>query len=393
MKYRKNIKNGDDLSILGFGCMRLPKKGSGIDEERAIAQIITAIDQGVNYFDTAYIYSNGKSETILGMALAKGYRDQVKIATKMPPFMVKKASDLDKIFDTQLSRLQTDHIDYYLIHMLSDVATWERLKSLGIIEWIAEKKKTGQIINCGFSYHGGRTEFINVMDAYDWDFCQIQYNYLDEFNQATKNGMHYATSKGVPVIIMEPLRGGKIVNGLPKEVNAIWTAAKPARSIANWALRWVWNHPEAMVVLSGMNTEEQLEENILIASEMEANTLTEADLTLFAKAKEILSQKTKVNCTSCGYCMPCPAGVDIPTCFSSYNEKYMTPSKMANFQYLQLTGASTSKPGNASKCVHCKKCEQHCPQSITISDKMTEVAKDMEKFWFKPVVAIAKKFM
>lgn len=394
MKYRVNSKNGDQLSILGFGCMRLPKKGSGIDESRSIQMIHTAIEQGVNYFDTAYVYNNGKSESVLGEALlTNGYRNRVKIATKMPPFMVKKASDFDKIFDKELQRLQTNYIDYYLIHMLADVATWERLKALGILLWIAEKKEHGQIRNIGFSYHGGRQGFVELIDAYDWDFCQIQYNYLDEYNQATKNGLHYATSKNIPVIIMEPLRGGKIINGLPKEVNEIWRAAKPARSAANWALRWVWNHPEALVVLSGMSTEEQLEENIIIGSEAEANALSDESLDLFRQAKEILARKIKVNCTACGYCLPCPNGVDIPTCFSAYNEKYMNPSRMANLQYMLLTGASTAKPGYASLCIHCKKCEKHCPQSIPISDKMTEVSKDMEKFWFKPAIMVAKKFM
>lgn len=394
MKYRKNAKNSEDLSVLGFGCMRLPKKGNAIDEERSIQMIHTAIKEGINYFDTAYIYNNGKSESVLGLALSTdGYRDKVKIATKMPPFMVKKSSDMDKIFETQLDRLKTDRIDYYLIHMLPDVSTWERLISLGILEWISDKKTKGQIINLGFSYHGGRSEFARIIDAYDWDFCQIQYNYLDEFNQATKNGLHYATSKNIPVIIMEPLRGGKIINGLPKEVNAIWSSAKPARSIANWALRWVWNHPEALVVLSGMSNEAQLEENILIASDVEANALSEADLLLFQQAKDILAQKTKVNCTACGYCLPCPSGVDIPTCFSTYNEKYMNPSRMADMQYMLLTGASTTKPGYASLCIQCKKCEQHCPQSIAISEHMPKVAKDMEHFWFKPAIFIAKKFM
>ncbi len=393
MQYRKNIKNGDDLSIIGFGCMRLPKNGRTIDEPRAIAQIHSAIERGVNYFDTAYIYGNGKSETLLGVALAGGLREKVKIATKIPPFLVKKTSDFDKIFETQLTRLQTTWIDYYLIHMLADVATWERLKGLGILEWLKTKKESGQIKNIGFSFHGGREEFVNLIDVYQWDFCQIQYNYLDEYNQATKGGLYYATEKGIPVIVMEPLRGGKIVTGLPKAVNQIWANAKPERSIAEWALRWVWNHPEVVVVLSGMNTEDQLDENIGIASVVQANGLTEEELSLFKSAKKILSERIKVNCTACGYCLPCPSGVDIPTCFSTYNEKYTQPSPMANMQYMLLTGASTARPGYASLCVHCKKCEQHCPQGIPISDKMTEVAKDMEKFWFKPALKIAKKIM
>ncbi|MBK5261902.1 MAG: aldo/keto reductase [Peptostreptococcaceae bacterium] len=394
MNYRSNNKNGDKLSILGYGCMRFPKKGNSVDEERTERQIISAIEQGVNYFDTAYIYHGGKSEIILGQILAKGYRDRVKIATKMPPFMVRKSADMDKIFNTQLKRLQTDHIDYYLMHMLPDVQTWERLKTLGIIEWIDEKKKSGQIINLGFSYHGGTSEFMKIIDAYDWDFCQIQYNYLDENNQAGRGGLNYAASKGIPIVVMEPLRGGKIVDGLPKEVDMIWKEAKPSRSAADWALRWVWNQPEVMLALSGMNNENQIAENIRVASEAQANDFTSEELALFATAKEILSKKTKVNCTACGYCMPCPSGVDIPTCFSCYNQKYMNKNKSAAFfNYITQTGATTSNPTYASRCTKCRKCEQHCPQNILISEKMAEVKKDMENVFFKPIVAVAKKFM
>lgn len=394
MNYRTNSKNGDQLSILGYGCMRFPKKGNSVDEERTERQIISAIEQGVNYFDTAYIYHGGKSESILGQILVKGYRDRVKIATKMPPFMVRKSADMDKIFNTQLKRLQTDHIDYYLMHMLPDVQTWERLKALGILEWIEEKKSTGQIINLGFSYHGGTSEFMKIIDAYDWDFCQIQYNYLDENNQAGRGGLNYAASKGTPIIVMEPLRGGKIVDGLPKEVDMIWKEAKPSRNAADWALRWVWNQPEIMLALSGMNTENQIAENIRVASEVQVNDFTSEELALFATAKEILSKKTKVNCTACGYCMPCPSGVDIPTCFSCYNQKYMNKSKGASFfNYITQTGATTLNPTYASRCTQCRKCEQHCPQNIPISEKMIEVKKDMENVFFKPIVTVVKKFM
>jgi hypothetical protein len=235
---------------------------------------------------------------------------------------------------------------------------------------------------------------MKIIDAYDWDFCQIQYNYLDENNQAGRGGLNYAASKDIPIIVMEPLRGGKIVDGLPKEVDEIWKAAKPSRSAADWALRWVWNQPEVMLALSGMNTEEQIAENIRVASEAQANDFTSEDLALFAKAKDILSKKTKVNCTACGYCMPCPSGVDIPTCFSCYNQKYMNKSKgAAFFNYITQTGATTSNPTYASKCTQCRKCEQHCPQNIPISEKMTEVKKDMENVFFKPIIAVAKKFM
>jgi uncharacterized protein len=393
LKYRENQKNGDKLSILGFGCMRYPKKGNSIDEERTEALIISAIEKGVNYFDTAYVYNLGKSEIILGKILSKGYRDKVKIATKLPPFMAKSVADIDKIFNKQLQRLQTNYIDYYLIHMLSDLGTWERLKKLGIEEWIDNKKKNGEIINIGFSFHGVQDQFIKLVDVYDWDFCQIQYNYLDENNQAGKAGLKYAASKGIPVIIMEPLRGGKIVNNLPKEVNSIWENAKPNRSPAEWALRWVWNHPEATILLSGMNSEEQLQENIAIASEVEANSFSQVELDLFTQAKAILNKNIKVNCTACGYCMPCPAGVDIPACFSMYNEKYSMKTKNVKFSYIQNSGAMTKHPAYASLCIKCGKCEIHCPQAIPIREKLVEVSREMEGTFFQPIIKIGKFFM
>lgn len=393
MKYRLNAKNGDQLSILGFGCMRYPKKGNAIDVERTEALIVSAIESGVNYFDTAYVYNMGKSESILGEILAKGYRDKVKIATKLPPFLVKKKTDLDKIFFTELDRLKTDRIDYYLIHMLADVGMWDRLKTLGIVEWIAEKKKNGQVINIGFSYHGGPQEFVKLIDVFDWDFCQIQYNYLDENNQAGKSGLTYAASKGIPVMIMEPLRGGKIVDGLPKEVRHLWENARPKRSVAEWALRWVWNHPEVTLLLSGMNTEDQLQENVRIASEVSENSLSQDELNLFVKARQILSEKMKVNCTACGYCMPCPSGVNIPTCFDAYNQKFIEGRFGAMGKYMMNTGATGKNPSYASLCIHCKQCESHCPQSIPISDKMRDVVKSMEGPIFKMAVSVGRKVM
>ncbi|NCB41905.1 MAG: aldo/keto reductase [Clostridia bacterium] len=393
MRYRENAKNGDKLSILGFGCMRYPRKGATIDVEETEKLIISAIESGVNYFDTAYIYMRGKSESILGEILAKGYRDKVKIATKLPPFLVKKNTDLDKIFFTELDRLKTDRIDYYLIHMLSDVQMWDRLKGLGILEWIDEKKKAGQIINIGFSYHGGPQEFVKIMDCFDWDFCQIQYNYLDEYNQAGKSGLLYAAAKGVPVMVMEPLRGGKIVDGLPKEVDRIWEKATPRRSVAEWALRWVWNHPEVTLLLSGMNEKSQLEENVRIASEVSENNFSEKERDLFIEARRILSEKMKVNCTACGYCMPCPSGVNIPTCFDAYNQKALESPLLAMSKYMMNTGALSKNPSYASLCVHCRKCESHCPQAIPISDTMREVVTNMEGPVFKIVVAIGKRVM
>jgi len=394
MKTRTNIKNQESLSILGFGAMRLPKIGKVIDEEASEKMIISAIERGVNYFDTAYVYQNGTSEIVLGKILAKGYRDRVNIATKMPPFMIRKTTDFDKIFNTQLQRLQTDRIDYYLIHMLMDVSTWDRLKGLGILEWISEKKKSGQIRNLGFSFHGTQQEFLKIIDAYDWDFTQIQYNFIDEFNQAGKTGLLYAASKGIPVIIMEPLRGGKIVFGLPKEVDKIWKEMTPERSVVEWALRWVWNHPQVLLLLSGMSTQEQVDDNIRIANIAEANTLTNQELALIDKAREIIREKTKVPCTACGYCMPCPHGVDIPAVFAAYNDKYLNSKGFsAMFTYMQNTGAMTKHPAYGSLCQSCHACEPHCPQSIQISDRMKDVKDDLEGPFFKPIAYLGSKFM
>lgn len=391
MNYRINPKNGDKLSILGYGCMRFPTKGNAIDEIEAERHLLSAIERGVNYFDTAYIYHRGKSESFLGKVLAKGYRDQVKIATKLAHYMIRTSADIEKMFATQLERLQTDRIDYYLIHMLCDLEAWERLKAFGIEEWIADKKAKGQIINIGFSYHGGKSEFQKLVDAYPWEFCQIQYNFLDENNQAGRNGLEYATQKGIPVFVMEPLRGGKIINRLPKEVNTIWETATPKRTPADWALRWVWNHPEVTLLLSGMSTEEQVDENIKTASDADANAFTNYELELFDQVRAILKSKTKVDCTACGYCMPCPHGVDIPTCFSQYNDRYLIGKKGSKLKYMQNTGAYSKKPSYASLCVGCGKCEQHCPQNIEIINELKNVKKEMEGLI--PVVKFIKKIM
>lgn len=385
MKYRVNPKNKEKLSILGFGCMRFSKSESEVEE-----QIIHAIENGVNYFDTAYIYPN--SEVILGRILAKGYREKVNIATKLPPYLVKKYEDFDKLFYKELQRLQTDYIDYYLMHMLTDLATWDRLKDLGVVQWIDEKKKSGEIRNIGFSYHGGKSEFIKILDAYEWEFCMIQYNYLDENNQAGKSGLKYAASKGLPVMIMEPLRGGKLVNNLPKEVYKTFEAAEIKRSPAEWALKWIWDQPEVTLVLSGMNSMEMLNENMRVASETDINAFTEVEKAMFDQVKKTLHEKIKVPCTGCNYCMPCPVGVDIPTCLSCYNDIEIEGRMGAFSKYLMQTSLK-SEPHNASLCVKCGKCEKHCPQEIKIIEELENVTKKLEGIYYKPIRAIAKRFM
>jgi len=393
MLTRKNQKNGDELSILGFGCMRFPTKAGGLDEPRAIAMIRDSIEKGVNYFDTAYIYHAGKSESILGKALSGGYREKVKIATKLPSFLVKTMDDTKKIFAKQLTRLQTDYIDYYLLHMLTDKPSFDRLAELGVMSWLEELKKKGSIRNIGFSFHGGKTDFEQIITAYPWDFCQIQYNYMDENNQATRAGLMLASGMGIPVMVMEPLRGGKLVTHLPQEVSKAFKDFNKDRSPAEWALRWIWNHPEVNVVLSGMSDENQIADNIRIASEAAPNTLTPEEIAVFDRVKKVMQEKTKINCTACGYCMPCPAGVDIPACFSHYNDKYLTNDKSVRSRYFQSLGALSAKPAYASKCIGCGKCESHCPQNIAIRQQLKLVSKEIEGLLFKPVVWIARKFM
>lgn len=390
---RKNNKNGDELSILGFGCMRFPMKGSNIDETRAIAMIRDAIDKGVNYFDTAVFYHGGKSEPLLGEALSGGYREKVKVATKLPPFMVSKLEGAKKIFDNQCTKLKTDYIDYYLLHMLTDKSTLDRMISIGVMEWLEQLKKEGKIKNIGFSFHGGKTDFEEVVKAYPWDFCQIQYNYLDENNQAGKSGLKLAASLGIPVIVMEPLRGGKLVNNLPKEVKDEFEHYDKKRTPAEWALRWIWNHPEVKVILSGMSDEMQLDENVRIAADAKENSLSEEELKVFERVKAVMLEKTKIPCTACGYCTPCPAGVDIPGCFAAYNDKYLLGDKRNKFKYMQTLGTLSKQPAYASLCKDCGKCEKHCPQNIEIRKELKSVKKEMEGIFFKPVVSVARKLL
>lgn len=383
MQYRINQKDGRSLSILGYGCLRYSKKGTAIDQEKAEREMAYAVEHGVNYFDTAYTY--GGSEVCLGKFLAKGYREKVNIATKLPHYYINTLEDMEKYFKEQLERLQTDHIEYYLIHMLNDIAAWERLVGLGIKEWIAGKKASGQIENIGFSFHGGTVQFKRILDAYDWDFTQIQFNYLDEHSQAGLEGLNYAGQKGIPVIIMEPLRGGRLVHALPEGAKKIFDKAQPKRSYAEWGLRWIWNHPQVNVILSGMNDVAQVEENVRIAEDAGAETFTEEELAVISSVKEEINRHMKVPCTGCGYCMPCPKGVDIPTCFAAYNTRYTDSWYSGMKAYFMCTTLKTN-PSNASNCIGCGKCEKHCPQGIQVREELKQVKKHMEN----PVYKLAK---
>ncbi len=380
MQYRTMPKNGDALSALGFGCMRLPMREGQIDEARAIAQIREAIEQGVNYVDTAWPYHGGMSEPLLGKALRDGYRDRVKLATKLPSWLIHSREDFDRFLTAQLERLGTDHIDYYLVHSLNGGA-WDRLQALGVRECLDQAQRDGRIVNAGFSYHGLSADFARVVDAYPWVFCQIQYNYLDEHNQAGTAGLHYAAAKGLGVIVMEPLRGGNLGGTPPPAVEALWREAAQPRTPAEWALRWVWDHPEVTVVLSGMNEEAHIRENLAIAETAVPRSLTPDELGLVARAGTTYRALMKVGCTGCGYCMPCPAGVMIPNSFEGYNQMHMFGGgESAKFVYaLRLSGQLThTGPGYASQCIACGACLEKCPQQIPIPEMLAQIAAEME---------------
>ena len=384
MNYRED-KYGNGLSILGYGCMRFPQKMGRIDMEQTEKQILLAIEHGVNYFDTAYIYPG--SETALGEILAKnGVREKVNIATKLPHYLLKNRQTIDKLFDEELKRLQTDHIDYYLMHMLTDINAWNRLKEMGIEEWIAEKKASGQIRQLGFSYHGNTEMFCRIVDAYDWDFCQIQYNYLDEHAQAGRKGLYYAAERGIPVIIMEPLRGGKLVNLLPEKGKKCFAEYPVQRTPAEWALRWLWDQKEVTVVLSGMNSEEMILENVKTASNVRVGELGAEEMALYADVVKIINDSTKVGCTGCGYCQPCPKGVDIPGTFAAYN-RYYAEGWFSGLKEHFMTTALRKDSTEAYNCVDCGKCEKHCPQTIAIRKELKNARKVLEG----PIYKIAKK--
>jgi len=368
MKYRTDPKTGRQLSALGFGGLRFHRDQAKIEE-----QIRYAIDRGVNFFDTAYSY--GRSETILGKILSKdGLRGRVHLCTKMPHYFVKKRADFDRYFNAQLERLQTDHVEYYLVHMLPNLQTWKRLTDLGLIEWVEEKQAEGKMGRFGFSFHGTGPDFMALIDAWDWDICMIQYNYYDINYQAGKQGLDYALARGVPVIVMEPLRGGMLVNKLPQAVTDLWVSAPGGRSPAEWAFRWVYDHPQVLTVLSGMGTMEQVEENIRVAAAHEPGSLTEEDQARFDDARKLIRAATKVDCTNCGYCMPCPRGVDIPNCLSSLNDTVLLGRWKSQTWYV-----ATTEGHNASRCNRCGLCEPLCPQGIPIRDALREAVRWLER--------------
>ena len=390
MQYRKD-RHGNELSVLGFGCMRFPKNGKEIDIDEVEKEILAAYNAGVNYFDTAYIYSG--SEAALGEILERNHiRENVMIATKLPQYLISSNAGLDRYFNEQLTRLRTSYVDYYLMHHLTDIAMWEKLKKVGVLDWIEEKKKSGAIRNIGFSYHGNSDGFLKILNDYDWDICQIQYNYFDEVSQAGVVGLKAAAAKGVPVVIMEPLRGGKLVGMLPEAAKKVMRDSGREWSPAEWSFRWLYNQTEVTVVLSGMNSLDIVRENCNTASLAGVGQFTENDFKTIAEVIEKIRELEKVGCTGCRYCMPCPEGVDIPGIFRCYNAMYTESKSQGRFQYAQTVGM-TREPAFATQCIGCGKCEKHCPQNIPIREKLKEADKEVRPLRYKIGINLARKLM
>ena len=388
MQYRKD-RYGNPISVLGYGCMRFTQTAGKIDIAKTEKEILEAFHGGVNYFDTAYIYPG--SEAALGEILARnGIREQVNIATKLPHYLLKKPEDLDRCFSEELRRLKTDHVDYYLMHMLTDTKTWQRLEGLGIVQWLAEKKASGQIRQVGFSYHGNSDMFCKLLDVYDWDFCQIQYNYLDENSQAGATGLHRAAEKGLPVIIMEPLRGGRLTNTLPASAKKI--IAHTSLTPAQFAFRWLWDQKEVTCVLSGMNSLDMVKENLATAQVTDPGSLTPEDRTVYAKVVAAINENMKVGCTGCRYCMPCPKGVDIPGTFAAYNRMASDGYWKALTEYFMITGVRKDYTG-PGKCIGCGKCEQHCPQHLPIRQELKNARNALEGIPYRIVRKVLPHIM
>ena len=368
MRYRKFGNLDLEISALGFGCMRFPtieEKYADIDEPEATRMLHHAIDHGVNYIDTAYGYHEGNSELVVGRALKGGYRERVHLATKLPCWEVKTADDFDRLLNEQLEKLQTEHIDFYLLHAL-DKSSWTKVRDMDVLNWAEGAIADGRIGYLGFSFHDEYAVFKEIIDAYDkWTFCQIQYNYMDIENQAGTNGLQYAASRGLAVVIMEPLLGGKLVTA-PDPIQSLWDSAPNKRSPADWALQWLWNQPEVSVVLSGMSTMEHVEENVASTSASGVGTLTSEELDLVGQVRKQYSALCPIPCTDCKYCMPCPNGVDIPGNFATYNQGVMYDDPQAardDYKWI-------SEKARASACIQCRECEEKCPQNILISEWM-----------------------
>jgi uncharacterized protein len=372
MRYRQFPRiPGVDISVLGFGCMRLPVIGGDpvkVDHAAAVPLLHEAIEAGVNYVDTAYPYHGGQSEAFLGASLAGGYRERVHLATKLPVWLVREEGDWERLLTEQLQRLRTDHVDFYLLHALS-AERWKTVEALGGLAAMERFKADGRIRHIGFSFHDGAPAFRPILEGYDWEFCQIQYNFMDEDFQAGTAGLDLAAARGVGVIAMEPLRGGGLAANIPPAVKEVWGRAPVQAAAAQWALRWVWNHPGIVTALSGMNTPEQLAENLAAARDAKAGGLTDAELALFSEVRAFYRARTPAACTACGYCMPCPHGVAIPDVLSMYIGGVMFQSRASAGWY---RGQIAGNGHGGDSCTECGECEPKCPQSVPIRVKLAE---------------------
>jgi predicted aldo/keto reductase-like oxidoreductase len=371
--------------------MRFPRNIAGIDMRKTEEMIMRSIAGGVNYFDTAWMYP-GSEEAIGTIFEENNVREKIYIATKLPLVLVKGPADFDRYFCQSLKRLKTDYIDYFLMHMITDIDQWEKLKEWGIENWFTEKKKAGQVRQIGFSFHGSCPEFLKVIDDYDWGLSQIQYNYSDENYQAGVTGLKKAAEK-MPVVVMEPLLGGKLATGLPKEALTIFKKANPNLSPAAWGLNWVWNQEEVVLLLSGMSTMAQLEENLDLADAAQPRMLGETDMGTYRQALAIINRSCKIRCTGCNYCMPCPRGVNIPACFSAYNALYSMGYIEGIKQFVTSTGLTSERSSSPSLCVQCGKCETHCPQHLPIIRHLAQVRRHMEPFWLRGIGVCARAFL
>ena len=392
MQYRLIEKTGDELSALGFGAMRLPLKNGKVNRDLAKKQIYHAIDNGINFIDTAYLY--GDSEKFLGEVLKGEYKDRVKICTKLPSIHVRKYEDMENYLAEQLERLQRDSIDYYLIHSV-DLKSANRLLKKGLIEFLSKAQSEGKIKHVGFSYHGAKEEFDLLIDAYDWDVVMVQYNYFDENVQASVEGIEYAASKGMGIFVMEPLKGGILAGKMPKEAEDIFKKANPDKSTAEWALQWVLNNRNVTSVLSGMNSIDQIDENIRIADNTTPMSMSFEELETVELVKRVMRNSLKINCSTCGYCIPCPRGVHIPECLKVYNEKYLFEHKgfcnESLIDYFQFFGGLMGKESYAGLCNGCGKCLRKCPQKLDIVSELKKVKKEFEFPGFKFAVFFIKK--
>lgn len=372
MQRRKFGFHDFDVSALGFGCMRLPvidNQPDKIDEAKTAEMIYYAVDNGVDYIDTAYSYHREQSEVVLGRILKEGYRDKVNLATKCPTWLIENREDFDKYLDIQLTRLQTDRIDMYLMHSLNK-DRWNNLLKNDVFSFIESAKQDGRIRYAGFSFHDDLATFKSIVDAYDWDFCQIQYNYMDEKFQAGTAGLKYAAAKNLAVVIMEPLRGGRLVRNIPAEVKEIMERSGKNRTAADWALRWVWNHPEVTLVLSGMGKLDEVKQNIETAGTALPNSLTQEELEMFEQVKAAYRKRIRIHCTACEYCLPCPQDIVIPKLFDQYNDAFMY-NTMDGFA--QRYDWIVENWGNPEDCIECGQCEEACPQNLPIRELMKEI--------------------